>query len=207
MGDPKFNRRLYDTPSHPWKAQRIAEETELCRKYGLKNKRELWRIKSQLGRFRSSARSLEARLRVGDEQAEKEAEQLLSRLRRMALLEEGGQLIDVLSIPLEGLLTRRLQTQAYLKGLAGTPDQARQLIIHGHIALDGRKVTIPGYFLRQGEVEKVAYHARSPYANEAHPMRPKPRPAEGAETFEEFAAAQRTEAATVQAHEPEDGGA
>ena len=191
MGDPKFNRRLYDTPSHPWKAQRIAEETELCRKYGLKNKRELWRIKSQLGRFRSIARSLEQRLRVGDdEQAKLETEDLLNRLRRMSLLTEDGLLIDVLSIPLEGLLARRLQTQTYLKGLAGTPDQARQLIIHGHIALGGRKVTVPGYFLRQGEVELVAYHTRSPYANEAHPMRPKPRPIEGPATFEEFASTQ-----------------
>lgn len=46
MGDPKFPRKTYDTPSHPWKADRIKEETELTKKFGLKNKRELWKAKS-----------------------------------------------------------------------------------------------------------------------------------------------------------------
>ena len=33
MGDPKFSRKKYDTPSHPWQATRIKEENEILKKY------------------------------------------------------------------------------------------------------------------------------------------------------------------------------
>ena len=33
MGDPKFSRKKYDTPSHPWQAARIKEENEILKKY------------------------------------------------------------------------------------------------------------------------------------------------------------------------------
>ena len=75
MGDPKFSRRMYNTPSHPWKSERIKEENTLVRKYGLKNKREVWKSKSLLGRIRGQARRLTARMRTGDLQAEKEKEE------------------------------------------------------------------------------------------------------------------------------------
>jgi small subunit ribosomal protein S4 len=52
MGDPKFSRRKYDTPSHPWQGVRIKEENELIKKYGLKNKRELWKVQSLLRNYR-----------------------------------------------------------------------------------------------------------------------------------------------------------
>ncbi len=48
MGDPKFLRRTYDTPKHPWEATRMDEERVLLDKYGLKNKRELWKAQSIL---------------------------------------------------------------------------------------------------------------------------------------------------------------
>ena len=43
MGDPKRLRKKYETPSHPWEEERIKRETELMKKYGLKNKREIWK--------------------------------------------------------------------------------------------------------------------------------------------------------------------
>ena len=42
MGKPKFSRKKYETPSHPWQEDRIKKENELIKKYGLKNKREIW---------------------------------------------------------------------------------------------------------------------------------------------------------------------
>ena len=65
MGDPKFLRRTYDTPKHPWEAGRMEEERKLLDRYGLKNKRELWKAQSILRGFRQQARDLQARAQDG----------------------------------------------------------------------------------------------------------------------------------------------
>ncbi len=173
MGDPKFARAKWTRPSHPWRAERIKEENDLLRKYGLKNKREVWKAQSQLRLFRARARELQARIRAGDKQAEKEREELLKRLARQGLLPlEGTSLDDVLALNVETLLGRRLQTLAYMKGLSFSPDQARQFIVHGHVAVGGRKVTIPGYLVKREEEGAIAYHTHSPMTNDMHPSRP-----------------------------------
>ncbi len=184
MGDPKFSRAKFERPSHPWEAERIKTENELLKKYGLKNKKELWRSQFTLRRFRQRARELQARVRTGDKQAEKEREQLLGRLGRLGLLPlEGTTLDDVLALDVEALLSRRLQTLTFLKGLAFTPRQARQFIVHGHVSISGRRVTIPGYLVSRQEENVVLYDERSPIANDLHPVRqaagPQPPPAEG----------------------------
>jgi small subunit ribosomal protein S4 len=172
MGDPKFSRKLYDTPSHPWKTARIQEENALIRKYGLKNKREVWKTKSQLARVRGQARRLVARMRTGDLQAEKEKDLLLRRLHRMGLLAENATLDDILSLTIDNIFSRRFQTIMYLKGMAHSPKQARQFIVHGHASIDGRKVTIPGYLVKRTEEEVISFKDRSPLADETHPERP-----------------------------------
>ncbi|MDH4122782.1 MAG: 30S ribosomal protein S4 [Thermoplasmata archaeon] len=178
MGDPKFSRRKYDTPSHPWRAERIKTETELQKRYGLKNKRELWKAQSMVRTFRSRSRDLQARLRTGEKQAEIETKQLLEKCGRLGLLPaEGTTLNDVLSITLENILSRRFQTMVYQMGLAYTQEQARQFITHGHIAIKGRIVTIPGYIVRRVEENVISYAPTSPISNELHPIRPKPKDA------------------------------
>ena len=173
MGDPRFNRKKYETPKHLWEADRIKEEWELQRKYGLKNKREIWKAKSLLRNFRGQARQLQAKLRYGNPQAEKEQKLLFDKLIRLGILNESNATLDaVLSLTVEDILRRRLQTIVYLKGLARTPKQARQFIVHGHIAIGDKKVTIPSYLVRREEVELVDYYKYSPLADEMHPMRP-----------------------------------
>jgi|APIni6443716594_1056825.scaffolds.fasta_scaffold20420_3 small subunit ribosomal protein S4 len=175
MGDPKFSRRKYEKPSHPWEGERIKAENELLMKYGLKNKRELWRAQSFIRTLRAQSRDLQARVRTGDKQAEVETKELLQRCAKLALLPpEGATLNDVLSLNTEAVLQRRFQTVIYRKGLAFTPNQARQFIVHGHAAISGRKVTIPGYMVKRGEEEKIDYHTKSPISNDMHPVRPKP---------------------------------
>lgn len=175
MGDPKFPSKKYDTPAHPWDGERIKAENDLLMKYGLKNKRELWRAQSLVRTLRAQSRELQARLRTGDPQAKVETDQLLARCARMSLLpQEGATLNDVLALDTEAVLSRRLQTMVYRKGLAFTPNQARQFIVHGHCSVAGRKVTIPGYIVRRGEEDTITYHSTSPIANELHPVRPKP---------------------------------
>jgi small subunit ribosomal protein S4 len=178
MGDPKFSRKKYDTPSHPWQAARIKEENEILKKYGLKNKTEAWKAQSYLRNLRRQARELQARLRTKDPQAEKEFKALILRVARLGLLPDNATLDDILSLNIESILGRRLQTLVYQKGLAGTLTQARQMITHGHIGVGGRKVRVPGYLVKQLESENVAYGEGSPYTSELHPMRPKlePRP-------------------------------
>lgn len=173
MGDPRKNRKTYETPKHPWESERIKEEWELKKRYGLKNKREIWKAKSMLRNFRSQARYLQAKLRYGDPQAEKQQKQLFGRLARLGILNEENATLDaVLSLSEEDILKRRLQTIVYLKGLARTPKQARQFIVHGHIAINGRKITIPGYMVRKDEEQFIEYNERSPLSDEMHPMRP-----------------------------------
>jgi small subunit ribosomal protein S4 len=48
-------------------------------------------------------------------------------------------------------LERRLDSVVYNLGFASSRSQARQLVRHGHILVDGRKTTIPSYQLRMGQ--------------------------------------------------------
>lgn len=173
MGDPKSPRRKYSRPSHPWEAERIKAENELLRKYGLKNKRELWRSQSFLSSIRGRARELQALVRYGNRQAEKERDELVARLGRLGLLPlEGTALDDVLALDVSAVLSRRLQTVTYVKGLANNPRQARQFIVHGHLSVAGRRVRVPGYLVSRAEEERIAYDERSPLASDLHPSRP-----------------------------------
>ena len=172
MGDPKFLRRTYETPKHPWEATRMEEERKLLQRYGLKNKRELWKAQSTLRGFRRQARDLQARLRASDPQAERETALLLGRLVRMGLLSAGSSTIDdVLALTLEDLLKRRLEWIVFTKGLAPTPRGARQSIVHGHFAIGNHKVTRPGYLVRSTEEATITYSEGSPLLSEDHPIR------------------------------------
>jgi small subunit ribosomal protein S4 len=53
------------------------------------------------------------------------------------------------------LLERRLDNVAYRLGFATSRAQARQLVRHGHFAVNGRKVDIPSYLVRAGDVVTV----------------------------------------------------
>ncbi len=171
MGDPKFPKKTYSTPRHPWEKERIDSERELLNKFGLKNKRELWRNMELLKSFRSQARELQARMRTNDENAVKQFQLLIKRLNRYSIISENATLDDVLSLTIEDILARRLQTIVYRKNYARTPKQARQLITHGHITMDGRRVTVPGIIV-EGHMEgQIGYTESSPLNDELHPLR------------------------------------
>ncbi len=172
MGDPKKPRRSFDTPSHPWQGERIKAEHELVRTYGLKNKREFWKAQTMLRNLRGQSRELQARLRAGEHQASIETEKLLSKCARMGLLPmEGSTLDDVLALNEEKILDRRLQTLVMVKGLSNTHKQARQMIVHGHVFMDGRRVTVPSYIVKRGEESSIEYNPSSPFTDDLHPMR------------------------------------
>ncbi len=173
MSSQKFPRKRYETPMHPWKESRIKSERELIKKYGLKNHTEVWKAKTYLGKHREQARELLAKIGTASPQAKKESDQLLVHLTRMGILSMGASLDDVLALETEVVLSRRLQTLVYLKGFSSTPYQARQLICHGHVAVKGRKVTIPSYMVGKDEEGQIQYTIRSPLNEISHPARPK----------------------------------
>ena len=173
MGKPKFSRKKYETPSHPGQADRIKQENELVKKYGLKNKREIWKAQTRLRKYRGQARELLAKVQTGDVQSKKESNQLLMHLNRMSILPTNSTLDDVLALDTESILGRRLQTLTYLKGFSSTPNQARQLIAHGHILVGDHKVTIPGYMITKEEESEIGYTPASPLNDMTHPARPK----------------------------------
>jgi small subunit ribosomal protein S4 len=156
MGDPKKPRKKWEKPGHPWIKSRLEEEMRLMGEYGLRNKMEIWRAQTLLRRLRSRARSL---LALPPDVRAKEERELVNRLYRMGLLKSStASLDDILSISIGDVLERRLQTIVYRKGLAKTIHSARQLIVHGHIAIAGRRVTSPGYLVSRDEEEIIGFY-------------------------------------------------
>ena len=49
------------------------------------------------------------------------------------------------------MLERRLDNTVWRSGLAGSRAQARQLVLHGHVRVNGKKVNIPSYQVNVGE--------------------------------------------------------
>lgn len=174
MGYPGKNRKSYETPKHPWEASRIAGEVDLMKTYGLRNKREVWKAHSILKRYRQAAMRLLAESAKGkiSDHVRGEADSILKRLKRYGMLREDGTLDDVMALDITAVLDRRLQSQVHKQGLARTKKQARQFIVHGHIAVDGRKIDIPGYMVTKEEESRIDYYTQSPIKREDHPERP-----------------------------------
>jgi small subunit ribosomal protein S4 len=168
MSLPGENTKFYETPNHPFQGERIAEEQSLMDRYGLANKEELWRSQSELRNLRREARQLLGGM-TGEESGE--GEEFVSRLKRIGVLDEGDELGDVLLLEITDVLERRLQTVAYRKGLAHTPEQARQFITHGHVRVDGRRVSVPSYKVEIDEEATVEFDENSPLSDELHPER------------------------------------
>ena len=165
MGDPKKPRKKWEGPSHPWRKEVLEEELVLVGEYGLRNKRELWIAKTILRRIRAKARKL---LALPEAERVERSKPLIRRLYRMGLLpSEDATLDDVLGLTVRDVLERRLQTLVYKKGLALSIYHARQLIVHGHIAINGRRVRSPGYLVSREEEDKIGYYPLSPYAKRA----------------------------------------
>ena len=174
MGHPKFARPKYDTPTHPWKKARIEEEHALKEQFGLKKiggMKEIWKAKSKLRRWRQNAMKLIGRVDTSEGHFSREKNDLVESLYRRGLLGDGSSLDDILLLTVEHVLSRRLQSQVYYRGLASSMRQARQLVIHGHIGLGEQKMTVPSYIITRDDENTLTYHHTSPLTDPAHPIR------------------------------------
>lgn len=164
MGDPRKPRKQYEAPKKQWDKERIEREKRLIAEYGLKNHRELWRMQTLLRQMRREARTLLSG-KTGENTLRKD--QLLARAKRYFVQKEQLTVDDVLALDVRSVLDRRLQSIIYKRRLAHTPRQARQFVTHGHIAINGERVTIPSYLVSFQEEANLDWYDEPVEANAA----------------------------------------
>lgn len=155
MGDPRKSKKSYNRPRSIWTSDQISTELYIVGSYGLRNKRELWKAQTEIARIRNQARALLA-LSI-DVRQEKET-QLLNYLSRLGLVTNESSLDDVLNLKIEDILERRLQTIVMKKSNLKSPYQARQLVVHGHVSIENRKINLPGYLVKREEESLILTH-------------------------------------------------
>ena len=168
MGDPRKLRKNYSPPKHPWEASRIQAERPLIIEYGLKNKKEIWKAQSLLKRFTAQAKILST---IKTKHQESERQQLINKLLKIGLLKQGQDREDVLGLNVRNVLDRRLQTLLVKKGLALSAKQARQFIVHGHVGVNGQKITVPGYLVNLDDENKINFLSNSSINDPEHAER------------------------------------
>jgi small subunit ribosomal protein S4 len=158
MGDPKLPRRVWKKPKRPLNYELKMEELKTVGTFGLRTKRELWKVNTELSRVRHQARSL---LALRQEVREEKEPILMKSLARIGLVSSDATLDDVLNLNVDDLLSRRLQTIVSKKLGFKTPYQARQAVIHGHIMIGDRKIDIPSYTVTVGEEDIIHFSPES----------------------------------------------
>jgi small subunit ribosomal protein S4 len=159
MGDPRRLKKKFKKPKHPFQKDRIMEELEFLGRYGLRNKREYWKMRTMLGNWRNLARQSRT---LSDERAKEVQQTLIQKLNRLGIIGAEAEFEDVLLLTTEDVLKRRLQTLVYERGLASTIYQARQYITHGHIQVGGKKINAPSYIVKREEEELIDFTPKSP---------------------------------------------
>jgi small subunit ribosomal protein S4 len=168
MGDPRKQKKKYVAPKKPFDSDRFEQELQLIGAYGLRNKRELWKHRTDLSHYRRNARQM---LALSVSEREQNERELVTKLTRVGILKTEPTLDHVLDLTLEDVLERRLQTIVFRKGLASSMHHARQLVTHGHIALDGARVNTPQRLITMSEEERLQYTSKSPLNDMSHPAR------------------------------------
>ena len=168
MGDPRKQKKKYVAPKKPFDSDRFEQELEFIGTYGLRNKRELWKHRTDLSHYRRNARQL---LALSVTERDLHERELVTKLTRVGILTSDPSLDHVLDLTLENVLERRLQTIVFRKGLASSMHHARQLVTHGHIALDGARVNTPQRLITVAEEERLQYTNKSPLNDMSHPAR------------------------------------
>jgi len=153
LGDyPKNSRKMWRRPKRPLNYDLLNEELYVLGTFGLKNKRELWKAHTELSRIRNQARSL---LALTQEVRNKKEPTLMKSLARIGLVTANSTLDDVLNLKVTDVLSRRLQTVIQKKVPIKSPYLARQIVVHGHVMIGERVITVPSYTVTVEEENQV----------------------------------------------------
>ena len=156
----KNHSKTMKNPKRPYEKERIDNELLLLGTYGLKNKREIWRVQYTLARIRKAARIL---LTLPENHPKRvfEGEALIKRMIRLGVLKNDQKKLDyVLGLTLKQFLDRRLQTIVFSKSkFASSIHEARTLIFQKRISVNkgNRKqvINIPSYIVRSRNEEHI----------------------------------------------------
>ncbi len=139
-------KKQFNRPKKLYEKTRIGEENQLAEKYGLKNKREIWKTLAIVNYYRSRAKDLAKSSR-------EEQEVLFNKIRALGL--KINTTTDVLALQVEDILKRRLPSIIVKKNLSTTPQHARQLVVHKKVRIAGRVVNIPSYLVPVSEEQVI----------------------------------------------------
>ncbi|KAL0096109.1 putative 40S ribosomal protein S9 [Phycomyces blakesleeanus] len=150
-GASRTYSKTYKVPKRPFESARLDQELKLVGEYGLKNKKEVWRVGITLSKIRRAAREL-----------------LTLDEKDLKRLFEGNALIRrlldyVLGLKIEDFMERRLQTQVFKLGLAKSIHQARVLIRQRHIRVGKQIVNVPSFIVRLDSQKHIDFALTSPY--------------------------------------------
>ncbi len=147
----KRKHKTYSRPKRPFDKDRLVEEAQIKKDFGLKNKKEIWKADAKIKSMRTKAKKL-----IGAD-AKKQAS-LFEQLNKIGL--KVNSIADILALTKEDYLQRRLQTILVKKGLTTTMKTARQFISHKKVLVDGRVVDSPSYVVKVALEDKIGLKPR-----------------------------------------------
>ena len=148
-------RKTSKTPRKPFDRDRLINELRTIGTYGLRCKREMWRVQLTLAKMRKAARELMT-LNEDDPRRAFEGDALIKRIVKLGLLKENEQKLDyVLGLTLSQFMERRLQTLVAQRKLANSIHHSRVLIRQRHIAVGKQLVNIPSFMVRVSSEQHI----------------------------------------------------
>lgn len=154
---PVRKHKKYSKPRKIFDIALMKEETGLVKKYGLKNRREVWKASFQVNKIRSLAKDLI----TADA---KEKNEFVERQRQKGF--NVSNIAEILALTKEDYMKRRLQSIVMQKGFAKTHKQARQLITHKHVTINGNSIDSPSHITTLKEEAELACNVVIPVKKE-----------------------------------------
>ncbi|KAK8806417.1 hypothetical protein WA538_003049 [Blastocystis sp. DL] len=156
-------RLTFNTPRRPYERERLDQELRICGEYGLRCKREIWRVQLVLAKIRKAAREL-LTLNEKDPRRIFQGAAIIRRMARLGLVSEQEQKLDyVLELSTSKLMDRRLQTKVFKLGLAKSVHHARVLIRQRHIRVGSQLVNSPSFMVHVDSEKHIQFAENSPY--------------------------------------------